>query len=379
MSNHATSFAKKRITGATGRKAALMIAADVCDDYGVMWGGVDYFAGVLECHRETAISYLQKLEDGGHIERIRRWKPDGSPTTSLIVLAPRDEDRGNLLDPRNHPEYGRLITAHLSKPKSGSSVPKSEKPTSGSSHAQVGIHPGPSRDSRHNTSTDTPARDTSAAERARSEQPAVDAMAVYRDDVEQHMRGVAQWAPALMAGAEVGIVSLIQANPGAPWAQIAASAAAARLSGDLTTARPLTALEFKLRDWTRGALGADGSGSRDSWEGARVQLEQAVRAHGNELDTLVALQQSELPLASLVVAAGWKDVQLVGRAADTYETRMAVSRVRKAYAGLQPSTEAVAARIRDVDRLVSDNVRRVGHESRLDIGIRTPPMEPDGR
>lgn len=270
MSNHATSFAKRRIVGSTGRKAALMIAADVCDDYGVMWGGVDYFAGVLECHRDTAIGYLQKLEEDGHLERIRRWKPDGSPTTSLIVLAPREEARGALLDPRKHPEFSRLITAHLAKPKSESPAPKSGKPTSGSTPAQVGIHPGPSRDSRHNTSTDTSTKDTSAAAARTS---ATKIAELYRAEVAPHLAKVPQWQPALVKGADLQVSTLMEGAPDAPWGMIAASAAAARLAGDLTTGSPVTGLQFKLQDWTRGKLEGDAKGPRSS-EAARAQVER---------------------------------------------------------------------------------------------------------
>jgi hypothetical protein len=178
MSTDALSFAKSRRAGNPGRKATLMIAADVCDEYGVMFGGVAYLAKVLECHRDTVINHPQRLEQDGHLERIRRFRADGRQTTSLLVLAPRDAHRGAMLDPRNHPEYGELIAMHLattsgstpgkSRPgdetESGSSTGKSRPgphTESGFTPDEVGIYPGPSRDFRPNTSTDTSANTSS--------------------------------------------------------------------------------------------------------------------------------------------------------------------------------------------------------------------------
>ena len=65
------------------------------------------------------------------------------------------------------------------------------------------------------------------------------------------LRAVPSWDRELSQGADAGVLSLIQSNPGVPWLDIAAEAVASRLDtspGSIRTDSPVTALNFRLKD-----------------------------------------------------------------------------------------------------------------------------------
>lgn len=74
-------------------------------------------------------------------------------------------------------------------------------------------------------------------------------------DVLFQLRSVPQWERALDQGAELAVLSLIQAHPGVPWLDLTAEAVASRLDpspGSLRTDSPVQALTLRLNDHRTG-------------------------------------------------------------------------------------------------------------------------------
>lgn len=137
MSIEALDWAIRQTAGARGRKATLILVANIASQSGIVYAGVEYFAEKTECSRDTIIRDMAALEELGLLVRIKRRRKDGAPTSTLTVLAP-GEDRGNLEDPEDDPVFGVDVVGWR-RPKSQ----VADDPKSQSAEAQVADCPEP--------------------------------------------------------------------------------------------------------------------------------------------------------------------------------------------------------------------------------------------
>lgn len=86
MSVEALTWAKKVRTGDSGAKLVLMILADYANHDLVAWPSHQTLADTTELSVRSVIRKLEILEERGLIERVHRYREDGSPTSNQYFL-----------------------------------------------------------------------------------------------------------------------------------------------------------------------------------------------------------------------------------------------------------------------------------------------------
>ncbi len=112
MSREALSWCESQTAGR--HKATLLLLCVKADEHGVLWHSERSLAEMLECSHSTMSAHLAGLRRMGLITKARRVRKGVGLTSSVIVLAPTG-DRGEMLEPTNHPEHGKLIGRALSE------------------------------------------------------------------------------------------------------------------------------------------------------------------------------------------------------------------------------------------------------------------------
>lgn len=327
-------------------------------------------AAAIEASPRAVRDHLASLEGLRFIVRRSQRRVDGGRRNDeFLLLAPGVDEWPD----------GERLPDPPADPAGGSDTPPGVSTVPGAP-AGDGTPPGvsavPGKKDHQGSTTQKSAADARESDEDRTEKVRM-ASAIYAEHVREHVESVPEWEPAMVRGAANGILSLIQGAPSAPWAMIAASAAAARAGGDLTTGSPIVALQFKLQDWTRGGLGSTGAAGGLSWEDAWLRL-RSVFFDGNEnpLDLLTALSvdDGDLPVATLVAVQGaedWAGFEVAVRQdQETQPGRVATSRLRKAWRATTPDRAVVDAALAQADRAVSERCRTTGLE-RSQFGIKT--------
>ncbi len=89
-------WAAARTTGTPARKAVLLVLADTADAHGVAYPAVRHLVEVTELGERTVRRALADLEDAGLVRRHERRRASGRQRSSIYVLAPTDDDRGQM-------------------------------------------------------------------------------------------------------------------------------------------------------------------------------------------------------------------------------------------------------------------------------------------
>jgi|GEM_PF-5841349 len=89
-------WAAAQTTGSPARKAVLLVLADTADAHGVAYPAVRHLVEVTELGERTVRRALADLEEAGLVRRHERRRASGRQRSSIYVLAPTDDDRGQM-------------------------------------------------------------------------------------------------------------------------------------------------------------------------------------------------------------------------------------------------------------------------------------------